>query len=70
MNLSQAPIFEKCSYRYYIFDIYLTIFKIKFPLSLFDSYLTQAAEILNISGFQEQEPDLHRQPPTLPLTFL
>lgn len=50
MHLSQASIFEKCSIHCYIFDIYLKPYRMESPLSFFDSYLTQAAAILNISG--------------------
>lgn len=60
MHLSQASIFEKCSIHCYIFDIYLKPYRMESPLSFFDSYLTQAAAILNISGSWEQESDLHK----------
>lgn len=50
MHLSQASIFEECSIHCYIFYIYLKPYGMESPFSLFDSYLTQAAAILNISG--------------------
>lgn len=60
MYSSQAPIVEKHSWHYHIFDIFINCYRMKSLLRLIDFCLTQIAAILSIFGSWEQEPHLQK----------